>query len=289
MLTKGELENVLSSGNPTRSYTPPAYTFKQAFEQSALLHPDLIAVESGSEVLTYAQLNNRANAVPENMLQASSSGGTVAIHADGSLNWIIGILGILKAGSTYCPLDLQYPLARRNDIVHLSNANGLLLPFSKQRKDQPPFCGRILGVDEILESVAGKVIHDIHVDSWEDDTILVFTSGTTGKPKGVPISNLGLLALQSNPEATLFTLPGRRIAQFMSPAFDYCTNEIFSALLQGGTLVLRDPANPYEHLKRANTATVTPSLLAVLEPSDYPNLDIVCATGEPVSRGLVER
>lgn len=238
MLTKGELENVLSSGNPTRSYTPPAYTFKQAFEQSALLHPDLIAVESGSEVLTYAQLNNRANAVPENMLQASSSGGTVAIHADGSLNWIIGILGILKAGSTYCPLDLQYPLARRNDIVHLSNANGLLLPFSKQRKDQPPFCGRILGVDEILESVAGKVIHDIHVDSWEDDTILVFTSGTTGKPKGrkslfanchrfrvqlnspqgVPISNLGLLALQSNPEATLFTLPGRRIAQFMSPA-----------------------------------------------------------------------
>lgn len=61
----------------------------------------------------------------------------------------------------------------------------------------------------------------------------------------------------------------------MSPAFDYCNMEIFSALLHGVTLVLRDPSDPYAHLSRVNTATITPSVLAVLDVNQFPNLEIV--------------
>lgn len=206
----------------------------------------------------------------------------VAIYADGSPNWITGILGILKAGAAYCPLDPAWPAQRRQAVCELSEAEALLVPQSMQHRD----C--VQGTTPIPVLVVGDITHG----GAEDEALsrgppsptlfIVFTSGTTGKPKGVPVSHRGFLALQSNPVARFFVQPGHRIAQFMSPAFDCCANEVFSALLHGAALVLRDAEHPYAHLKTVDIANLTPSVLGVLDESEYANLTIVCALCPPV-------
>ncbi|KAF2219165.1 nonribosomal peptide synthase GliP [Elsinoe ampelina] len=260
---------------------------QDALAQSASRHGTRIAIERGVESLTYTDLDSRASIVASYLSRVSYPGDVIGIWADGSVFWIVGILGILKAGCAYCPIDPAYPQERQESVILASKSSSVLFPRSEQRQVLKLSTTRSLSVEDILkQSSAEATFMPILVDDSRD-AVIVFTSGTTGTPKGVPISHRGLLALQSNPEATMFSGPGIRIAQFMSPAFDYCTNEILSALLHGGTLILRDPEQPFEHLKHVDAATITPSVLSSLDPRGYDNIRTLYVTGEPVSPGLV--
>lgn len=275
--TMSSLHNTL-----TQFARGPPQTVKMALERSAIEHADLVALESMTVKLTYAELNCQAEIVAHHIRQCMPGARVVAIHADGSLNWIIGIFAILKAGCAYCPLDPAYPLQRRATVYKQSSAAGLLLPCRDQGHEIPvPGRDPVIVVDDVRAQAVPQdmqyptSLHDDQSKLQQSEALIVFTSGTTGEPKGVPISNRGLLALQSNREATMFSQPGRRIAQVMSPAFDYCANEILSALLHGGTLVLKNPNDSLAHLSRVDAATFTPSMMAVLDPDQYPNLRIV--------------
>ncbi|KAL7952874.1 non-ribosomal peptide synthetase [Trichoderma compactum] len=206
--------------------------------------------------------------------------------------WLLGLLGILKTSRTFVPLDPKWSMERKMMVLEASKAAAIVVPNSTQQNEVPMVAAkRALAIDQMLSAVSSDERATRLPDTGHADSVLVyiFTSGTTGAPKGIPTTHRSFLAFQSNPEATMFAAPGRRIAQFMSPAFDACNEEIFSALLHGATIVLRDPLDPYAHLLKVNTVTMTPAVLSVLEPEQYPNLEIIYSTGEAITAPIVER
>ncbi|KAI0153251.1 hypothetical protein GGR57DRAFT_502990 [Xylariaceae sp. FL1272] len=118
---------------------------------------------------------------------------------------------------------------------------------------------------------------------------LCFTSGPTGKPKGVRCTHKGLVAFQSGFDIRMKSKPGWRIAQFMSPAFDGSIHEIFSALSYGSTLVLGCAEHPFSQLRCVDAAIMTPSIARVLDPNDFPNLKALYLVGETVSPFVRDR
>lgn len=260
-------------------------TIKQALEASIDRFKDLVALEDckGSS-LTYGQLDEQTNIIASEII-ATLGNNTVtpiAAYGDGSVEWLLGILAIVKTSRPFVPIDPKWPMEHKMMVLGASGATTILIPHSIHRSQVPETAmEQILVVKDLLSSKSGEKKTKRLPNCGSGDSVLlyIFTSGTTGVPKGIPTTNSSFLALQSNPEATMFAAPGRRIAQFMSPAFDVCNLEIFSVLLHGATLVLRDPKDPYHHLSRVNTAMMTPAVLSVLDPDDFPNIDIVSRYG----------
>ncbi|KAG6988951.1 nonribosomal peptide synthetase aclP [Physcia stellaris] len=123
----------------------------------------------------------------------------------------------------------------------------------------------------------------------EKNAYLCFTSGSTGLPKGVMCRHDSLVAFQSDLEARLLAGPRRKIAQTMSPAFDGSIHELFSTLSYGATLILEGGLNSFDHLYLADSAVMTPSLAAVLDPAVFRNLKTVYFVGEPVPQNVNDR
>ncbi|PNP50305.1 hypothetical protein THARTR1_09013 [Trichoderma harzianum] len=270
-------------------------TVKRALEESIDRFQDYIAIEDcKGNTLTYKQLEQQTNIISNriNEYLSDTTATSVAIYGDGSVGWLLGLLGILKTGRAFVPLDPKWSMERKAMVLDASKAAAIVVPNSSQRDEVPLVAGKIaLAIDHMLSVVSSDERAARLPDTGHADSVLVyiFTSGTTGAPKGIPTTHRSFLAFQSNPEATMFAAPGRRIAQFMSPAFDACNEEIFSALLHGATLVLRDPLDPYAHLLKVNTVTMTPAVLSVLEPEQYPNLEIIYATGEAITAPIIEK
>ncbi|KAL5413008.1 hypothetical protein PMIN04_009618 [Paraphaeosphaeria minitans] len=269
-------------------------TVKSALERSVDRFCGHAALEDCSGTsLTYGELDHMSNAIAHHINDNLPDGKAVAVLGDGTIRWVISIAGILKTGRAYVPLDPKWSIDRRATVCDESGATALLLPSKVQEPESPVTPGlKIFFADGILNGEYGPNTFTRlpNTISTDDNLVVVYTSGSTGTPKGIPLTNRGILALlQGCPEPTMFAGPGRRIAQFMSPAFDYCNIELFSTLLHGATLVLRDPRDPFTHLRKVNTATITPSVLSVLKPDDYPNLELIYSTGEPVTKALVRK
>ncbi|KAK4068257.1 uncharacterized protein Triagg1_7500 [Trichoderma aggressivum f. europaeum] len=274
---------------------PSEQTVKKALEESIDRFQDYIAIEDcKGNTLTYKQLEQQTNVIA-NMLNEYFSDTTttsIAIYGDGSVGWLLGLLGIVKTSRTFVPIDPKWSMERKTMVLEASKAAAIVVPDSAQQNEVPMVAGKkALAIDHMLSVVSSDEQAARLPDTGYADSafVYIFTSGTTGAPKGIPTTHRSFLAYQSNPEATLFAAPGRRIAQFMSPAFDVCNGEIFSALLHGATLVLKDPLDPYAHLLKVNTAAMTPAVLSVLEPEQYPNLEIIYSTGEAITAPIIQK
>jgi gliotoxin/aspirochlorine biosynthesis peptide synthetase len=289
LLTASEVDTLIQRGQEPAALPRNHTSIIAAFESAVHNYASLVAIESASRSLTYQELNTSATALAQELFPNASSGRTVAILADGSTNWVISILAVLKTGAVYCPIDISHPKERVQKMLHLCSAAVLIAPDAQYLDSIETIEGcRTVIVQDGLESQSFPTGPPPVETTLEDPAYLIFTSGTTGSPKGVRATNRGLLSYISYPPARLHAAPGRRIAQMFSVGFDACAAEIFGTLCYGGTLLLKHPTNIFAHLRAADAAMMTPSFLSACSPDDFPDLHTIVLGGEVVPQQLAD-
>ena len=212
------------------------------FRYQASQHPHTPALIERQRTLTYAELNTRSDAVADFLTQRGvGPGHLVPLLAGRSSEFIIGLLGIVKAGAAYVPIDETYPAARQHYIVEQTGAS-LALSTAGASAIGKCECVAIQGIDvsfELDDKARGRLPEALLP---EDTVYVIFTSGTTGMPKGVVIEHRSLENLVAWHNREFSVTSRSRLTLMAKIGFDVSQWEIWSALCAGAQLYLLDDA-----------------------------------------------
>lgn len=211
------------------------------FEKIVKQFPDAIAVRSVRDEWTYAELNQRANSIAMELLAACGAGEQrVGLLLGHDLPMTACILGVLKAGKTYVPLDLQHPEERLAYILRHAEAGALIADSSHETLATSLAAGtgaKLVLLDHIKQEPAENPGVDVRPEAI---AYLLYTSGSTGTPKGVSQLQCNVLAHIRAYTNSLHIHPGDRLSLLPSYGFDAAVMDIFGALLNGATLCIHD-------------------------------------------------
>ncbi|HZH75972.1 MAG TPA: amino acid adenylation domain-containing protein, partial [Archangium sp.] len=298
LLTEAERHRMLREWNDTRADVPRVPGVHRLFERQVEHTPDAIAVEIGEQRLTYRELNHRANQLART-LRSRGIGPEVpvALCIDRSLEMVVGVLGIMKAGGAYIPMDPSLPQERLDFIAEDTWAVALVT----EEKYEELLSRRIpytILLDSEWDQVERHPGDNLDVDvEGENLAYVIYTSGSTGTPKGTLLTHRGLINTTLAAVASHGVKPDSRVLQFAAFGFDASVCEIFSTLLAGARLVLapRDEIMPGAPLRGVlerhaiTHVTLTPSVLAQLDADGLSALTTVISAGEACSPELVRR
>ncbi|KAF3889903.1 MULTISPECIES: non-ribosomal peptide synthetase [Nostocales] len=240
ILSEAERHQILVEWNNTYIEYPDDKCIHQLFEDWVQKSPDAIALVFGDVETTYRELNQRSNQLAHYLQQRGVGIEVlVGICVERSVDAIVGLLAILKAGGVYVPLDPNYPQERLNFILEDAGVSILLVQenTSKQFMD---FSQQIIYLDKDWDKVSQESTDNpkIKIDS-ACLAYAIYTSGSTGKPKGVAVTHKAVNRLVCNTNyITIKTID--KVAQASTMSFDAATFEIWGALLNGAQLVSID-------------------------------------------------
>ncbi|MCI0996476.1 non-ribosomal peptide synthetase, partial [Pseudomonas corrugata] len=271
------------------------------FEARAATHPDAVAVVFESRTLTYGELNARANRLAHHLLALGiRPDDRVAICVERGLDMIVGLLGILKAGAGYVPLDPAYPAERLAYLLQDSAPVAVLAQTATRRllADSPVAVVDLDGSDWQEQSVRNPQVKGLNSSHL---AYVIYTSGSTGLPKGVMVEHRNVARLFSATQPWFDFGPQDVWALFHSFAFDFSVWEIWGALTHGGRLLVvpqlvsRSPQECYALLCKAGVTVLnqTPSafrqLIAAQGESDLSHsLRQVIFGGEALETGILK-
>ncbi|HLG65938.1 MAG TPA: amino acid adenylation domain-containing protein, partial [Ktedonosporobacter sp.] len=285
MLTWEEQQELLIIRNATATAYPKELCLHDLFDQQASRTPDAIAVTFEGSYLTYRELSTRANQLAH-YLQALGveSEKVVAICMARSLEMILGLLGILKAGGAFVPIDPAFPLERKTFMLEDTQALALLTQqaYAEQMPSETIKGERILCLDtqwhKIAESASPeKVIHEVNGNNL---SYVMYTSGSTGKPKGVLIPHYGIVNYLFWCIEAYTAAQGRGAPVQSSIAADAIFPSLFAPLLAGTSAIMLPESYALESLSTAlqtqggfSLIKITPSQLEVVNKQIPPDSD----------------
>jgi amino acid adenylation domain-containing protein len=302
MLTVTERIQLTSGWNQTRKDYSQPECLHELFVAQVQRTPDSLAVAFEDQQITYQELNRRANRLAHDLRsQGVAAGALVAVLMERSAEMVIGLLGILKSGGAYLPIDAEYPQARIDFMLRdaqpvavltqevvlekLSGISSVLISLDNERRE----CGEEFEIN--IESGA----------TGADLAYVIYTSGSTGKPKAAMNTHAGicnrLLWMQDEYRLT----HGDRALQKTPFSFDVSVWEFFWPLMTGAQLVLASPGRHQDSSymvnlikqQRVTTMHFVPSMLQIfIEEPDVSSCDslrrVICS-GEALPLDLQER
>ena len=243
LLTQTERSRLLAEWNNTDTPFPKDQCLHGLFEAMVARTPEAVALVSDTVQLSYGELNAQANRLAHWLNRAGvGPDDRVAIAARRSPDLIVGLLGILKAGAAYVPLDPDYPRERLAHMLADSGARVLLTQHAV-RDALPAFDGETLLLDDppaALETLSSADPN--FVCSPANLAYVIYTSGSTGAPKGVMVEHGSVVNYLTGAVALFNMQPADRLLQFSSISFDAAVEEIFTPLVCGASLALRTEA-----------------------------------------------
>jgi len=244
ILTAAERQKILVDWNNTQTNYPKDACIHELFEVQAEQTPDAVALVFGEQKLTYQQLNCRANQLAH-YLQTLGAGPEVLIGVcfDRSIDAIVSLLAVLKAGSAYLPLDPAYP-KERLEFMLSDAALSVLLTQQHLTEKLPDTEAKIVCLEQVREEINAQSEDNLaNLAQAENLAYVMYTSGSTGKPKGVCVVHRGVVRLVKNTDYASFSA-AEVFLQLAPISFDASTLEIWGALLNGAQLVVFPPGTP---------------------------------------------
>jgi amino acid adenylation domain-containing protein len=266
--------------------------------QHAAANPDHTAACCGERSLTYGDLERCANRLAHRLVRNGVGPEvSVAIAVEPSLELLVGILAVLKAGGAYLPLDPEYPPARLGFML-ADAAPQLLLVTSASACLLPTYECPVITIDDALTVFDSEPVEPIcHATRSDELAYIIYTSGSTGRPKGVMIEHRGLTSLVRTAGRVFGINSSSRVLQFASICYDVSIMEIFMTVCNGATLCFAPRARlvPGTELAtllrdlRITFTTLPPSALDVMSEQNLPDLDVVAAGGETCTAAIASR
>ncbi len=253
--------------NATGREYPRGKRIDELFEAQAVRSAEAVALIDGGERLSYGEVNRRANQVGRYLRERGvRRGSLVGIAMERSVDLIVGILGILKAGGAYVPLDPSYPQERLKYILGDTGA-AVILTQQRHMDSLPQSGAEVVCLDRDRQEIGAQSGENLGIEGVAEDLAYVmYTSGSTGVPKGVEVPHRGVVRLLFGVDYVRLDAE-QRFLHLAPTSFDASTFEIWGSLLHGGQCVLypgRVPS-PFElgellHKHEINTLWLTASL-----------------------------
>jgi amino acid adenylation domain-containing protein len=296
ILTNGERHQLLVEFNDTSADYPVDKCIHELFEAHVERSPKALAIVFGQERITYGELNRRANQLAHH-LRGMGVGPEVrvGICIERSINMVVSLLGVLKAGGAYIPLDPAYPLKHLSVMLDDASVSVLLTEESALEK-LPVIWSQVVCIDSDWDVIAS--LCDENLSSGvtpENAAYIIYTSGSTGSPKGVVIEHRGVASLVTWQAHNYGVTTESRISQYASYSFDAAVGETFMALLNGAALIMLDryDLDPERLIEAVNEHQISvmvmvPSAIKALDPDKlmYPEKFHLVAVGEACPQEL---
>jgi amino acid adenylation domain-containing protein len=296
MLTDAETHQLLVEWNDTQKDYPTDRCVHELFQAQVERSPDSIAIACGNRELTYRELNSRANQIAH-YLRNHGVGPEVlvGICAKRSLDMVVGLIGILKAGAAYVPLDPAYPEERLAFV--LKDAQVSLLLTEQQLINTLPSCDGLprLGLDSDWNLFAKQKDTDPQpLTTSKNLAYVIYTSGSTGTPKGVAIEHLSVTTFLCWAHGAFTREDLTGVLASTSICFDLSVFELFAPLTCGGKVILAENALALPSLPQWNEVRLVntvPSVIAELVRMNAipSSVRIINLAGEPLSTTLVQQ
>ncbi|WP_434296523.1 non-ribosomal peptide synthase/polyketide synthase [Clostridium sporogenes] len=300
ILDEKEKQVLIKDFNDTKSDYPRDKSITELFEEVVNESGDNIALSSNGVEVTYKELNEKANKIA-NFLKDKAIGknDVVGILCDRSIETIETILGVVKAGATYMPIDEEYPKQRIEYMLKDSKSRILLGKESMLKE---------LGLEETSaeitnienEKIQNNSVENANVISSPEDLIyIIYTSGSTGRPKGVAVKHRGIVRLVKNTNVMTFK-ENEKFLKNISMSFDPSALEIWGSLLNKMTLVVIKKEITMDINRLANIidkqdvkAMILPTPLfnsyGIEKPSMFKNLEYLIVGGDIISSKAISK
>ncbi len=292
-----ERELLLGGWNQTISEYPRDLTLNDLFEEQVKRSPDKIAVRCGEKALTYCELDRAANDLAGELWGLGVKvGEMVGVCLERSVDMVVGVLGILKSGAAYVPMDPAFPASRLACMVEDAQMP-VIVTHSNALSKLPPHHSKIVHIDRVGRQSAMNQGHQR--SKSEDLAYVIFTSGSSGRPKGVQVQHRSVV----NFLHSMRREPGIRVEDVVlsvtTLSFDIAGLELFLPLTTGASLVVATHETTADgnslrlELERWNVTIMqaTPVTWAMLLEAGWqgkPDLKILCG-GEALPQNLARQ